>query len=61
MDGMGDSEGSGLNGGGESEVEDGMPHEQAGEERKKKQWGPPRSIDPMKSSRMTYAKVGAAM
>ena len=63
MDGMGDSGGSGVtggvtggaNGGVNGDCEMGLEG-QFISERKKKQWGPPTSIDPVKSSKMTYAK-----
>ena len=62
MDGMGDNggvrtemDGGGMGGGG---VGHPVSHEYHGvEEKRKKQWGPPKSFDPAKNGKATYAKV----
>ena len=63
MDGMGDS----LGGGGLEDNAIGAPRVgneivnrgqiALNEERRKKQWGPPKIVEPPKSNKVTYAKV----
>ena len=57
MDGMGDNGGvrTDLDGGGMGQP---VSHEYLGvDEKRKKQWGPPKSFDPAKTGKATYAKV----